>query len=99
MPGIKVIARASSFRYRGKEVDTLEVANVLGVEAILTGRVVKRGDNLLISAELVNASDKTQVWGDQYTRKVADVIQVHSEISREIAQTCVYVTRKGLRRA
>ena len=86
LPGIKVIARTSSFRYKGKEVDPLEVANALGVEAILTGRVVQRGDNLLISAELVNASDKTQVWGEQYNRKATDVLQVQSEISREIAE-------------
>jgi len=69
LPGVKVIARSSSFRYKGKEVDPQEVANELGVEAILTGRVVRRGDNLLISAELVNASDKTHIWGDQYNRE------------------------------
>jgi TolB-like protein/Tfp pilus assembly protein PilF len=86
LPGIKVIARSSSSRYKGKEVDPQDVANALGVEAILTGRVVQRGDNLLISAELVNASDKTHVWGDQYNRKAADVLQVQSEISREIAE-------------
>jgi serine/threonine protein kinase/TolB-like protein/Tfp pilus assembly protein PilF len=86
LPGVKVIARSSSFRYKGKEVDPQEVANALGVEAILTGRVVQRGDNLLISAELVNASDKTNVWGDQYNRKATDVLQVQSEISREIAE-------------
>jgi TolB-like protein/Flp pilus assembly protein TadD len=86
LPGIKVIARSSSFRYKGKEVDTQEVANALGVEAILTGRVVQRGDHLLISAELVNASDKTHVWGDQYNRKAADVLHVQSEISSEIAE-------------
>ena len=86
LPGVKVIARSSSFRYRGKEVDPQEVANALGVEAILTGRVVQRGDNLLISAELVKAIDKTQVWGEQYNRKATDVLQVQSEISSEIAE-------------
>ena len=86
LPGITVIARSSSFRYKGKEVDPQEVAKALGVEAILTGRVVQRGDTLLISAELVNASDKTHVWGDQYNRRATDVLQVQSEISREIAE-------------
>jgi serine/threonine-protein kinase len=86
MPGIKVIARSSSFRYRGNEVDLQEVAKSLGVEAILTGRVVQRGDNLLISAELVNVSDKTHIWGDQYNRKAVDVLQIQSEIAREIAE-------------
>jgi serine/threonine protein kinase/tetratricopeptide (TPR) repeat protein len=86
LPGVKVIARSSSFRYKGKEVDPLEVANALGVKAILTGRVMQRGDNLLISVELVNARDRTQVWGEQYNRKSADLLTVQSEISREIAE-------------
>ena len=87
LPGVKVIARSSSFRYKGKEADPQEVARALGVEAILTGRVVHRGDNLMISAELVNASDKTQVWGDQYNRKLADILTVQDEIARRISET------------
>ncbi len=86
LPGLKVIARTSSFKYKGKEVDPLEVANALGVTGILTGRVTRRGDNLLISVELVNARDRTQVWGEQYNRKSADLLAVQSEISREIAE-------------
>lgn len=86
LPGVKVIARSSSFSYKGKEVDPQEVANALGVEAILTGRVLQRGDNLLISVELVNVRDKTQLWGEQYNRKATDLLAVQSEISREIAE-------------
>ena len=86
LPGMKVIARSSSFRYKSKAADPQEVANALGVEGILTGRVLLRGDDLLISVELVNARDKTQLWGEQYNRKVTDVLQVQSEISREIAE-------------
>jgi len=87
LPGVKVIARSSSFRYKGKEADPQEVARALGVESILTGRVVHRGDNLLISAELVNASDKTQIWGDQYNRKLADILTVQDEIAKRISET------------
>jgi eukaryotic-like serine/threonine-protein kinase len=86
LPGVKVIARSSSFKYKGKEVDPQEVARSLSVEAILTGRVTQRGENLLISVELMNARDKTQVWGAQYNRSATDVLQVQSEISREIAE-------------
>ena len=86
LPGMKVIARNSSFKYKNKEVDLQEVASTLGVDAILTGRVTQRGDNLVISAELVNARDKTQLWGEQYNRKATDVFQVQSDISRDIAQ-------------
>jgi eukaryotic-like serine/threonine-protein kinase len=86
LPGVKVIARSSSFKYKGKEVDPQEVANALGVEAILTGRVTQRGNNLLISVELMDARDKTQVWGDQYNRRGSDVLAMQSEISQEIAK-------------
>jgi TolB-like protein/Tfp pilus assembly protein PilF len=86
LPGVKVIARSSSFKYRGKEVDPQEVARTLGVDGILTGRVLQRGDNLLIRVELVNVRDKTQEWGDQYNRKATDVLAVQAEISRKIAE-------------
>jgi eukaryotic-like serine/threonine-protein kinase len=86
LAGVKVIARSSSFKYKGKEVDPQEVASALGVEAILTGRVTQRGDNLLISVELMDARDKMQVWGEQYNRRGSDLLAVQSEISREIAE-------------
>ncbi|HEX8096680.1 MAG TPA: tetratricopeptide repeat protein, partial [Pyrinomonadaceae bacterium] len=86
LPGVKVIARSSSFKYKGKEVDPQEVARTLSVAGILTGRVAQRGDNLLISVELVDARDKTQVWGEQYNRKATDLLAVQAEISREIAE-------------
>ena len=86
LPGVKVIASSSSFKYKDKDVDPQDVANALGVEAILTGRVLRRGDKLLISVELVNARDRTQVWGEQYNRNSADLLAVQSEISREIAE-------------
>ncbi|MDT7603681.1 MAG: eukaryotic-like serine/threonine-protein kinase [Acidobacteriota bacterium] len=87
LPGVKVIASSSSFRYKGKNADPQEVAKALGVEGVLTGKVLQRGDSLLINVELVKARDGTQVWGEQYNRKAADVLAVQSEISREIAAT------------
>lgn len=86
LPHVKVIARSSSFKYKGKEFDPQEVARTLGVEAILTGRVLQRGDHLLISVELMNARDKTQVWGEQYNRKLTDILVVQQEISREVSE-------------
>ncbi|HET6671624.1 MAG TPA: winged helix-turn-helix domain-containing protein [Pyrinomonadaceae bacterium] len=86
LPGLKVIARSSSFKYKGKELDLNETARTLGVEAILTGRVSQRGDSLVINVELVDARDKTQLWGEQYNRKATDLLQVQEEISREIAE-------------
>lgn len=86
LPGLKVTARSSSFKYKGKEVDPREVARALGVEAILTGRVLRRGDNLLVSVELMDARDATHVWGKQYDRKESGLLAVQADISREIAQ-------------
>lgn len=86
LPELKVIARSSSFKFRGSEVNPQEVAKALGVVAILTGRVVRLGDQLQISAELVDTRDQTQLWGEQYTRKASDLLQMQSDISREIAE-------------
>lgn len=86
LPQLKVIARSSSFKYKGENVDVQEAANKLGVEAIVTGRIVERGDNLQISVEMVNAGEGTQMWGEQYNRRAADLQRIQSEISREIAQ-------------
>src|SRR4030095_13322041 len=63
-----------------------EVAKALGVEAILTGRVTQRGENLSISVELVNASDKTQMWGEQYDRKMSDLLAIQREIAGKIVE-------------
>src|SRR3984893_17341793 len=86
LPQLKVIARNSSFKYKGKEVDQQEVAKSLGVQAIVTGRVVQRGDTLLVSAELVDTRDKTHMWGEQYNRKTTDLQAVQEEIARIISE-------------
>ena len=86
LPQLKVIARSSAFKYKGKEVDPEEVAKALGVQAIVAGRIVELGDNLQIRVELVNALDKTEMWGEQYNRKATDLLAVQAEISSEIAE-------------
>jgi tetratricopeptide (TPR) repeat protein len=62
------------------------VANELNVRAVLTGRVLHRGDTLVIKAELVDASDGSQLWGEQFNRKMADIFAVEEEISQEISE-------------
>ena len=86
LPELKVIARSSSFRYKGKDADPQQVAKALGVEAILTGRVVQRRDALEISAELVNATDGTHVWGEHYNRKATDLMNLQGEIIHDVTQ-------------
>ena len=86
LSSLKVISRGSAFKYKGKEIDPQEVAQALGVQAIVTGRVMQQGDQLQVSAELVNVSDKTQMWGEQFNRKVTDTLAVQTEISQQIAE-------------
>ncbi|MGI8835711.1 MAG: protein kinase domain-containing protein [Pyrinomonadaceae bacterium] len=84
LPNLKVIARSSVFRYKGKQTDPLRVAKELGVQAILTGRILQRGDNLTISTELIDARDNKQIWGEQYERRLSDLLSVQREIAQQI---------------
>jgi eukaryotic-like serine/threonine-protein kinase len=86
LPQLKVIARSSSFRYRGQNLNLQEIANALGVQAIVTGRVVPRGDSYQIRVELVDVREDKQVWGENFTRKISDVQILQTDISREIAE-------------
>jgi serine/threonine-protein kinase len=84
LPNLKVIARSSVFRYKGKEVDPLVVGRELGVRAVLTGRMLQRDDTMVISAELIDIRDNKQIWGEKYQRKLADMLAVQRDIAREI---------------
>ncbi len=85
LPNLKVMSRNSVFHYKGKDMDAQAVAKELKVQAVLTGRVAQRGDGLSINVELINAQDNSQIWGQQYNRKLADVFAVQEEIAREIS--------------
>jgi serine/threonine-protein kinase len=84
LPNLKVIARSSVFRYKGRESDPLAVGKELGVRAVLTGRLMQRGETMLISTELIDIRDNKQLWGEQYERQLADMLSVQREIAREI---------------
>jgi TolB-like protein/Tfp pilus assembly protein PilF len=86
LPNLKVIARSSAFHYKGKEADPFAAGKELGVRAVLTGRLLQRGDNLLVSAELVDVRDNKQLWGDHYNRKLVDILTLQEEIARQIAE-------------
>jgi serine/threonine protein kinase/TolB-like protein/Tfp pilus assembly protein PilF len=86
LPQLKVMARATVFRYKGREVDAEEVRRDLNVRAVMMGRVLQFGDNLVIKIELVDTEDGSQLWGEQYKRKAADIFEVQEEISKEISE-------------
>ncbi len=86
LPRLRVMSRSSVFRYKGKDVDPQAAAKELGVRAVLTGRLVQRGDSLSVSVELVDARDNSHLWGEQYTRTLADLVSLQDEISRAITE-------------
>jgi TolB-like protein/tetratricopeptide (TPR) repeat protein len=86
LPGIRVMARTTVFRYKGREVDTQTIGQELNVRALLTGKVSLRKDMLTIGAELVDTAQGWRLWGEQYNRKLSDIFAVQDEISREIAE-------------
>ena len=84
VPNLKVIARSSVFRYKGQGMDPVVVGKKLGVRAVLAGRLTQRGDNMLISVELIDIRDNKQLWGEQYERRLTDMLSVQREMAREI---------------
>src|SRR3989441_199432 len=83
---LKVIALSSTMRYKGRQTDPQAVGRELNVRTVLTGRLIQRGDDLTISAELVDVRDSRRLWGEQYNRKLSDILQVQEEIAREISE-------------
>ena len=69
LPNLSVMSRSSVFRYKRPDVDPQAAGRDLNVQAVLVGRVTKRGDQLSVSAELVDTRTNHQIWGDQYNRK------------------------------
>jgi serine/threonine protein kinase/tetratricopeptide (TPR) repeat protein len=85
LPNLSVMSRSSVFRYKRPDVDLQAAGRALKVEAVLAGRVTKRGDQLSVSAELVDTRTNHQIWGEQYNRKLTDVMAIQEEISQEIS--------------
>jgi serine/threonine-protein kinase len=86
LSGLRVIARTSAFRYKGPDVDSLAAGRALGVGAVVTGRVIHRGDTLVVRVELVDLADESQLWGEQYRRKAEDVLAIENEIATQISE-------------
>jgi serine/threonine protein kinase/Flp pilus assembly protein TadD len=85
LPQLRVVPRNTVFRYKGTEQDPQRVGADLKVRAVLTGRVLQLGDSLIIKTELVDVAKQSQLWGEQYRRKITDIFELQAEISREIS--------------
>jgi TolB-like protein/Flp pilus assembly protein TadD len=82
--GLRVVARSSSFSFKGRDIDAREIGRLLNVGSIVEGSVRKAGDRLRISAQLVDANEGYHVWSEQYDRRLEDVFAVQDEISLAI---------------
>jgi TolB-like protein/Flp pilus assembly protein TadD len=82
---LRVVPRSLVSNYKGKEVDPREAGKELNVTAVLTGKVVQRGDDLVIQAELIDVRNVSQIWGEQYNKKLADLLSVQEDIVRNIS--------------
>ncbi len=86
LPKLRVMAWSTVFRFKGRDVNPQMIGRDLNVRAVLTGRVVQRGDTLVIGAELVDVANGWQLWGAHYNRRLADIFAVQEEIATEISE-------------
>jgi TolB-like protein/Tfp pilus assembly protein PilF len=84
LSNLKVTPRSSAFRYKGKDVDAEKIGNELGVDAVMSGRLSQRGDNLTISVDLIDVRNKKTIWGEQFERKMSDLLATQSDIASTI---------------
>jgi len=83
--GLRVMSHTAVFHYKGRETDARKIGSELGVEAVLTGRLTRRNDVLNITLELVNAKDNSHIWGEQYDRKLSDLLALQREIPFDVS--------------
>jgi TolB-like protein/Tfp pilus assembly protein PilF len=86
LPGLRVAARTIAGRYKGNDSDPQKAGRELGVKAVLSGRVLQRGDMLTVQADLVDVGNGAQLWGDQYSRKMTDILAIQEGIAKEISE-------------
>jgi serine/threonine protein kinase len=86
LPSLRVIPHSVASHYKGKAMDVQKVGDDLRVQAVLTGDVRQRGDDLTIDVELDDVRNGKQLWGERYNRKLADLLAVQNEIAREVSQ-------------
>ena len=85
LPNLDVKPRVAVQRYKDREVDPREVASTLDVHAVLTGRIIRRGDDLQVTIALVDAPDNRNLWGEQYNWKISDLLLIQQEIAGNVS--------------
>jgi len=82
----RVLGRNTVFRYKAKSTDPQKIGEELGVRSLLTGRILRLGDKVIIRAEVTDVKEGWQIWGEQYDRKLADILAIQAEIAAEISK-------------
>jgi serine/threonine protein kinase/TolB-like protein/Tfp pilus assembly protein PilF len=85
LPRLRVMARSTVFRYRGAQQDPLQIGRDLKVKAVIVGRLSQRGDTLNVQTEMVDVSNGSQIWGDQYRRRASDIATLQDDIASDIS--------------
>ncbi len=86
LPKLKVSPTSSAFRFKGNDVDPIKAGNDLNVRAVMTGRILQRGDNFSISVELIDVRNKASLWGEKYERKQSELLATQREMATEITR-------------
>ena len=87
LPNLSVKSRSTVFTYKGKQTTPNSIGQELGVQAVLLGRVIQRGDALILNLELVNTQTQDLIWTDEYSRRSSDLISLQNEIARDVSST------------
>ncbi len=85
IPDLKVTARSTAFRFRGREGEPIVIGRELGVDSVLTGKLLQRGDSLSVQVDLINTSDGAQIWGNRYEGKTSDLVSIQQKIATDVS--------------
>jgi TolB-like protein len=85
IPKLRVMARSTMMKYKNQVIDPQKVGREVNVRAVFIARILLKADNIMIGAELVDTLDGSRLWGEQYSRKFADILAIHEAIAKEIA--------------
>jgi serine/threonine protein kinase/Tfp pilus assembly protein PilF len=86
LPGLRVVPHSIALRYKSKSQELQKIGAALGVETVLTGRVVQRGEEVTVAVELDDAGQGKQLWGERYQRSVTDLLSIQSDIARQVSR-------------
>jgi TolB-like protein/Flp pilus assembly protein TadD len=83
---LRVVPRNTAFRYKKRAADFTSLRRELGVDAAVTGRVVQRGESLVVCSELVDLASEAQLWGERYNRQLSEIFSVQEEIAAQVSE-------------